>query len=90
VGSGNFSCPEDPAATKGILNQCGNEGGFAPQLRCTVEALDLLCEAIVDVGFHTGTEVALALDVAASELYHGGVYTLTGWCRFFLLNFIPN
>ena len=53
----------------------GDEGGFAPDLRDDEEALRVIIEAIEAAGFAPGKQVALALDVAASELYSGGSYT---------------
>ncbi len=53
----------------------GDEGGFAPDLRDDEEALRVIIEAIEGAGFAPGKQVALALDVAASELYSGGSYT---------------
>jgi enolase len=52
----------------------GDEGGFAPNLRDTAEALGLLVEAITRAGYHPGEDVALALDPAASELAMDGTY----------------
>ena len=52
----------------------GDEGGFAPNLRSNREALDLVVEAAGHAGFRPGTDVHLALDVAASELWHDGRY----------------
>jgi enolase len=56
----------------------GDEGGFAPNLKSNSEALDFLMTAIEKAGFRPGTDVSLALDVAASELYEKGAYTLDG------------
>jgi enolase len=53
----------------------GDEGGFAPNLRSDVEAIEAVLEAIEKAGYKAGEDVALALDVAASELYKGGRYT---------------
>ncbi len=53
----------------------GDEGGFAPDLRDDEEALKVILEAIDGAGYAAGKEIALALDVAASELYTDGVYT---------------
>jgi enolase 1/2/3 len=53
---------------KGLATGVGDEGGFAPNLRSNQEALDLLMEAIEKAGYKPGSEIALALDVAASEL----------------------
>jgi enolase len=53
----------------------GDEGGFAPDLKDDEDALRVIIEAIESAGFAPGKQVALALDVAASELYSGGSYT---------------
>ncbi|HEV2033704.1 MAG TPA: phosphopyruvate hydratase [Candidatus Dormibacteraeota bacterium] len=56
----------------------GDEGGFAPNLASNEDALKLLVEAIEAAGYRAGEEVALALDVAASELFVNGSYKLAG------------
>jgi enolase len=53
----------------------GDEGGFAPDLKNDEEALRVVVEAIEGAGYAPGREIAIALDVAASELYKGGNYT---------------
>jgi enolase len=53
----------------------GDEGGFAPDLKNDEEAIKVIIEAIEAAGFAPGKEMALALDVAASELHSGGTYT---------------
>jgi enolase len=63
---------------KNLLTGVGDEGGFAPNLGSNQEALELLVSAIEKAGFKPGTEVALALDVAASEFYANGQYTYDG------------
>jgi enolase len=63
---------------KNLLTGVGDEGGFAPNLGSNQEALELLVSAIEKAGFKPGTEVALALDVAASEFYSNGQYTYDG------------
>jgi enolase len=52
----------------------GDEGGFAPNLKSNRQALDVVVEAIGKAGLHAGTDVFLALDVAASELWSNGAY----------------
>jgi len=52
----------------------GDEGGFAPRVKSITEAIELLLEAIAEAGYQTGSQVALALDVAASEFYDNGRY----------------
>jgi enolase len=63
---------------KGLSTGLGDEGGFAPNLDSNRAALDLLLEAIEKAGFTAGTEIALGLDVAASEFFDDGVYTFEG------------
>jgi enolase len=59
---------------KGLSTGLGDEGGFAPDLPSNRAALELLVEAIEKAGFKPGTEIALGMDVAASEFYKDGVY----------------
>ncbi|HEY6222002.1 MAG TPA: phosphopyruvate hydratase, partial [Candidatus Eisenbacteria bacterium] len=63
---------------KGLVTAVGDEGGFAPNLKSNAEALDFLLRAIEKAGYRPGEDVALALDVAASELYESGGYKLEG------------
>ena len=63
---------------KGLSTGLGDEGGFAPNLESNRAALDLLVEAITKAGYTVGTDIALALDVAASEFFNDGVYTFEG------------
>ena len=63
---------------KGLASGVGDEGGFAPPISTSREALDLLMEAIVEAGLEPGTEVAFAMDPAASEFFREGVYRLEG------------
>ncbi len=61
---------------KGYNTAVGDEGGFAPDLKSNEEALEVIVAAIVKAGYKPGEEVLLALDVASSELFKDGVYTL--------------
>lgn len=54
---------------KGLSSSVGDEGGFAPNLASTYEALDLLIEAITNAAYRPGEDVMIAIDAAASELY---------------------
>jgi enolase len=63
---------------KGLLTGVGDEGGFAPNLTSNREALDLLMMAIEKAGYRPGEDVALALDVAANELFRDGQYVYDG------------
>jgi len=69
-------------ALRGVLKRAGyttaigDEGGFAPSLRSTEEALDVIMEAIIAAGYMPGDQIALALDVAASEMADGNRYVM--------------
>jgi len=63
---------------RGLATGLGDEGGFAPNLGSNREALDLIIEAIQKAGYNVGQDIALALDVAASEFYKDGVYSFEG------------
>ncbi len=60
---------------RGLATGVGDEGGFAPDLESNRAALDLIAEAVEKAGYRLGTDVALALDVAASEFCEDGSYT---------------
>ena len=62
--------------SRGMPTTVGDEGGFAPDLPSNESALQLLVEAIEKAGFTPGTDIALALDCAASEFYKDGMYQL--------------
>jgi len=61
---------------KGLATSIGDEGGFAPNLESNRAALDLILVAIENAGFKAGTQIALAMDVAATEFFEDGKYKL--------------
>jgi enolase len=63
---------------RGLSTGLGDEGGFAPNLDSNSAALDLIGEAIEKAGYRFGPDVAVALDVAASEFYKDGTYQFEG------------
>ena len=63
---------------RGLSTGLGDEGGFAPNLESNRAALDLILVAIEAAGYKAGTDVALALDAAASEFFDNGTYTFEG------------
>jgi enolase len=63
---------------KGLSTGLGDEGGFAPSVPSNREALDIIAETIGKAGFTLGTDIALALDVAATEFYSDGTYAFEG------------
>ena len=64
--------------SEGYATGLGDEGGFAPNLPSNRAALDLIAKAVDSAGYTLGTEIALALDVAATEFHHDGHYTFEG------------
>ena len=64
--------------SKGLATGLGDEGGFAPDLPGTRAALDLIAEAVEKTGYKLGRDIALALDVAATEFHSDGVYAYEG------------
>jgi enolase len=63
---------------KGLATSIGDEGGFAPNLESNRAALDLILVAIESAGFKAGSEIALAMDVAATEFFTDGKYKFEG------------
>ena len=63
---------------KGLNTAVGDEGGFAPNLRSNIEALDTILEAVARTGYKVGSEILLGLDAAASEFHRDGKYVLAG------------
>jgi enolase len=63
---------------RGLATGLGDEGGFAPNLKSNREALDLIVTAIEKAGYVLGSQVALAMDVAATEFYSDGAYVFEG------------
>ncbi len=63
---------------KGLNTAVGDEGGFAPNLRSNIEALDTILEAVAKTGYKVGSEILLGLDAAASEFHRDGKYDLAG------------
>ncbi|WP_068076733.1 phosphopyruvate hydratase [Novosphingobium lentum] len=63
---------------KGLATAVGDEGGFAPNLASTRDALDFIMASIEKAGFKPGSEIALALDCAATEFFKNGKYEISG------------
>jgi len=78
IGAGVYHSLKAVLKARGLSTGLGDEGGFAPNLSSNAEALDLILEAIGKAGFAAGKDVALALDVAASEFYSDGKYAFEG------------
>lgn len=74
VGTEIFHTLKGVLKSKGYNTSVGDEGGFAPSLTSNEEALDVIMEAISKAGYTPGEQVALALDVAASEMVEGNQY----------------
>lgn len=78
IGSEVFHSLKQILKTERLSTGVGDEGGFAPNINSTLEALNLIMDAIKAVGYVPGKDVYLALDVAASEFYNNGVYSFEG------------
>ena len=82
-GSEVFHALKQVLKDRGLATGVGDEGGFAPDLPSNEAALEVILEAIERAGYTPGEEVALALDVASSELYQDGAYHLASEGRSF-------
>jgi len=78
MGAGVYHALKKVLKDRGLSTGLGDEGGFAPNLESNRAALDLILVAIEAAGYTAGTDVALALDVAASEFFENGTYTFEG------------
>jgi len=76
MGAEVFHCLKKILNSKGYNTNVGDEGGFAPELKCNEEALETIMAAITKAGYEPGKDVLLALDTAANELYKDGKYIL--------------
>ena len=74
MGSQVFHALKKVLVARKLSTGVGDEGGFAPNLASDEDALKIIIEAIEAAGFQPGSDIALALDVAASELYRNGEY----------------
>jgi enolase len=80
-GSETFHALRSLLQDKGLATAVGDEGGFAPAVSTGGEACELLLQAIEDAGLAPGTDMAIALDPATSEIYREGAYHLEGSAR---------
>ena len=78
MGSEIFHCLKSILKENNLSCGVGDEGGFAPNINSTYEALDLISQAVEKANYKLGTDVFLGLDVAASEFYENGVYKFEG------------
>src|SRR6185369_13060470 len=63
---------------KGLATSVGDEGGFAPNLASTTDALDFIMASVEKAGYRPGEDVVLALDCASTEFFRNGKYEMTG------------
>ncbi|KQS04661.1 enolase [Sphingomonas sp. Leaf357] len=63
---------------KGLATSVGDEGGFAPNIASTTDALDFIMSSIEKAGYKPGEDVMVALDCAATEFYKDGIYNISG------------
>ncbi len=77
MGAETFHALKKVLKDKGHVTAVGDEGGFAPNLASNEEPLEVIVEAIKKAGYKPGEEIAIAMDVAASEFYDGKQYVLS-------------
>ena len=77
IGSEIFHNLKKVLNDRNLSTAVGDEGGFAPKLEGTEDALDTIITAIKNAGYKSGTEVMIALDCAAAEFYKNGIYDYT-------------
>jgi len=78
MGSEVFHTLKKELSAKGLSTGLGDEGGFAPELGSTREALDFILRSIEKAGYTPGDDIMLALDCAATEYYKDGKYVYSG------------
>ena len=78
IGAEVYHALKKVLSERGLATGLGDEGGFAPNLESNRAALDLILEAIKAAGYEPGRDIALALDVAASEFFEDGSYSFEG------------
>ncbi|MFC5379549.1 phosphopyruvate hydratase [Aquipuribacter nitratireducens] len=78
MGAETYHALKSVLKAKGLSTGLGDEGGFAPSVGSSREALDLIGEAVAKAGFRLGDDLVLALDVAATELHSDGSYRFEG------------
>jgi len=78
IGSEIFHTLKKGLHDKGLATGVGDEGGFAPNIASTVEALDFIMQSIEKAGYKPGENVVLALDCAATEFFKDGKYVISG------------
>jgi enolase len=82
MGSEVFNTLKKELHNKGFSTNVGDEGGFAPNLKNSNEALDLICSAVEKSGYKLGEDIMFALDCASTEFYKNGQYEIDGQSLF--------
>lgn len=77
-GSEVFHALKKELSAAGLNTNVGDEGGFAPAVKSTTDALDYIMKAIESAGYKAGEDVVLGLDCASTEFYKGGKYVMEG------------
>ncbi|MDR9396241.1 phosphopyruvate hydratase [Pontimonas sp.] len=78
IGAETYHALKSELKAAGLQTGLGDEGGFAPELASNRDALDFLIKAIERAGFRPGVDIALGLDVAATEMFESGAYRFEG------------
>ncbi len=77
-----YHCLKSIIKSKGYSTGVGDEGGFVPNLKSNEEAVKLIVESILKTGYEPGSDICIALDIAASELFEDGKYLFQGEKKF--------
>ena len=77
MGSRSIPCAEKVLHDRGLSTAVGDEGGFAPALNGTEDAIESILAAIKNAGYEPGKDVMIGMDCASSEFYKNGVYDYT-------------
>jgi enolase len=75
-GAETFQALKKILAAQAYATNVGDEGGFAPNLKSNEDACEMIMEAVEKAGYKPGTDIAIALDPAASSFYEDGTYDL--------------
>ena len=78
MGSEVFHTLKKELSAAGLATGVGDEGGFAPNLSSTRDALDFILKAVEKAGYKPGDDIMLALDCASTEYFKGGKYDMKG------------
>ena len=81
IGTEIFHTLKSILSARGLSTSVGDEGGFAPKLKGTEDALETIIKSIISAGFKPGEDVMIALDCASSEFFEKIIIMITGYLK---------